>query len=891
MNRYWVILLALFTCVYSYATHNRAGEIRYRQLNDLTIIAELITYTKTSSIAADRDSIVFDWGDGTNSNVSRDNGKGFILPNDTKMNIYEMSHTYPGRGEYIISVFDPNRVENILNIDPPNSVNIPFFIQTTIKLFNINFQGINHSPILTNPPIDIACLHQTFVHNPGAFDLDGDSITYSLIVPLMDVGAQVPNYLFPNQIRPGLNNNISFDTRNGTFVWDAPQQEGEYNIAIAINEYRKGQLISSTIRDMQILVIADCIKNNPPTISNVKDTCIIAGDQINTIFIIDDPDRLQRGGMVKVEAFGAPFIIPPVSTTSGNKKFEPTPYPYQFIWNTDCAHVRNEYYTLIIKATDNFYDSTGLSTTNLYRIKVLGPAPENLQSTSSQSNILLEWDYPYSCDSIDSPFKGFSVWRRESIGPNIDTCTPGLEYYGYQRINYLTNQKLNNKYYYLDTTAGRNKNYCYRVQAEFASVSSGGFLYNFTPSLPSNETCNNVKTNEPLLLNVDVISTSANLGDIFVKYHKPIIPYFDTTILKPPYLVKILHSVNAGQFNEIVPQTKSFGSYNAWTDTSFVHSSLNTLDGNHAYRIQIQALNSNEIVSESASQIFLNAFNAPSAIRLQWEVDVPWENYHYSIYRKANNSLVFDSIGQTTLNSYLDYKIEIDSAYCYYIKGLGQYYNNDIEFPLINRSNQRCIKALDSTPPCCPILSIDGPCELGDSTEFLIIHLKYKEDSCQSRDLAYFNLYRIQGDLVELIVEKIDKNSQEIKVPYNSASHSAYLIEAINLRGNSCRTPTAVSVLCPEYVLPNTFTPNGDQYNDVFKPITKRQISNVDFKVINRWGNTVFKTSDPELNWDGTNQQGIKVSDGTYYYSCLVNYFDQRKPVMLNGFIEVFSGD
>ncbi|MEO6189431.1 MAG: gliding motility-associated C-terminal domain-containing protein, partial [Saprospiraceae bacterium] len=424
-------ILYLLSIQVIYATHNRAGEIRYTQINDLTIKAELITYTKTSSTPADRDSVVIMWGDGTSNIVPRKNGKGLILSNDVKMNIYEMEHTYPGRGEYLISMLDPNRVENILNVDPPGSVNIPFFVQTKIKLFNTNFQGINHSPILTNPPVDIACLGQKFIHNPGAIDLDGDSLSFELITPLLDIGTNVPNYLLPNQIRPGINNTISFDQKNGTFFWDAPQLGGEYNIAIAIHEYRKGQLISTTIRDMQILVLKECAQDSPPSIQGGKDTCIIAGETLDLNFLIDDPDKNSRGGKVKVQTFGAPFLFQPSATTNATGRFDPVSYILNIHWKTECSHVSSEYYNIIIKATDDYYDTSGLSNIFLYRIKVIGPAPSDLRTTSTNSSIRLDWKLPYSCDSLTSNFKGFSLWRKENPGPNIDTCITGLEKYGY----------------------------------------------------------------------------------------------------------------------------------------------------------------------------------------------------------------------------------------------------------------------------------------------------------------------------------------------------------------------------------------------------------------------------------------------------------------------------
>ncbi|HQQ13752.1 MAG TPA: gliding motility-associated C-terminal domain-containing protein, partial [Bacteroidales bacterium] len=82
---------------------------------------------------------------------------------------------------------------------------------------------------------------------------------------------------------------------------------------------------------------------------------------------------------------------------------------------------------------------------------------------------------------------------------------------------------------------------------------------------------------------------------------------------------------------------------------------------------------------------------------------------------------------------------------------------------------------------------------------------------------------------------------------------------------------------CPLYELPNVFTPNGDQYNDTFIPLNypstnpKANVERIELVIFTRWGNTVFQTNDPLINWDGKNQTtGIDCADGTYFYKCKV---------------------
>ncbi|MBL0099517.1 MAG: hypothetical protein IPP49_05205 [Saprospiraceae bacterium] len=81
--KYPVILLALvWMPAMIFATHNRAGEITYRQTGPLTIEMTIITYTKASSVAADRDSLDVSWGDGS---------KQFVLGTTIKPDLKPMT--------------------------------------------------------------------------------------------------------------------------------------------------------------------------------------------------------------------------------------------------------------------------------------------------------------------------------------------------------------------------------------------------------------------------------------------------------------------------------------------------------------------------------------------------------------------------------------------------------------------------------------------------------------------------------------------------------------------------------------------------------------------------------------------------------------------------------
>ena len=56
------------------------------------------------------------------------------------------------------------------------------------------------------------------------------------------------------------------------------------------------------------------------------------------------------------------------------------------------------------------------------------------------------------------------------------------------------------------------------------------------------------------------------------------------------------------------------------------------------------------------------------------------------------------------------------------------------------------------------------------------------------------------------------------------------------------------------YFIPNTFTPNGDELNNVFQPIFTYGYDpqSYVFYIYNRWGELIFESHDPKIGWDGT---------------------------------------
>lgn len=888
------------------ATHNRAGEITIDTLGDCTelrIRATIVTYTKASSVAADRDSLRICWGDGECEMVARSNGGGFgeILENDTKLNLYIITHKYPGRARYRISMTDPNRNGGILNVDFPNSETVPFHLETVYEFLDCLFDGPNNTPDLAQPPIDIGCLGQPFIHNPNPIDFDGDSLSFKLIVPLQALNTPVPNYLWPDQVMPGGNNNYNLNQTTGVFTWNSPQKEGEYNIAMYVISWRDGEAIDTMVRDMQILIL-DCEDNRPPEVITEDFFCVVAGETLAFNVFASDPDAGQQ---IKLTALGGPLVIEPSPASfSAPSGYQDPPVSGQFVWNTTCEHISDQPYTVVFRAIDDYFDDFGLATLKTVQIKVVGPSPEDVQANPRSNEIEVNWELPYFCeDTEEDYFLGFSVWRREGSNPfQIDTCTPGLGGQGYTRIIGNTNEILDGRYSHTDTNVERGKTYCYRVLANFARLTSFGQPYNLVESLASNEICVQLSRDVPLMVNVDVETTDLSNGEIFVRWIKPLAEDLDTLLNAGPYTYEVLRAT--GQVDEgFQPIGVSFTTQEFWqaNDTSFTDTGLNTLENAYSYQIAFYVNGENEPLgnSNTASSVYLSIASTDETNNLSWEANVPWDNYEFVVYRERQDGSEFIPIATVSEPFYSDQGLVNGREYCYLIEAFGSYGVEGIDSPLINFSQEACGIPLDTIPPCPPELTVSNICD--KSVNCIEAELK--------NDLRWINPMNLCEETDDVVTYNI------YYAPFEGEDYS--LIETITFSGDTtyehrpdfgiagCYAVTAIDTFfnesafsnewcidnCPIYELPNTFTPNGDGQNDLFIPYPYCFVEQVDFKVFNRWGELVFQTQDPDLNWDGKNLRGTDLPTGTYYYSCQV--FEQRVigivpgPEILKGFIEL----
>ncbi len=907
------------------ATHIRAADIKVEpdcnlpRTFKITVVAYLNT---TSNTRFGTNSSVF-FGDGTAAKIPITIA---TIRTDLGANIaiatFTTTHTYAQDGTYSIAYVEQDRSSGILNIANSEDVAYVTFVEFTINSKN----RCNTVPILVVPPLDRACFKSAFFHTSGAYDIDGDSLSYEISVPASNP-TTLANYTTPNNPRFYSNFNQGNEAGNaaptffinpvsGLLTWDAPGTIGEYNIAFKIIEWRKDSVtsiynkLSTTTRDMQ-LIVEECA-NIRPELTVPADLCVEAGTLIEGLIKGTDGDQHD----VKIEVFSEiiDFTADKIPATySPNPPGFTSSVPFaqsNFRWQTDCIHVRQQPYQVVFKITDNPPRGPKLVNFKIWNIKVVAPAP---QWKKTELNLvkrygILEWE-SYACSNADK----IQIYRKVDSYPYTPGfCNPGIpKFLGYNLIAEVPIGQTT----YSDTNNGKGllvgAKYCYRIIAYFNSPAS-------TPSMVSTEQCiGPIEADAPVITHVSVEKTDSVEGKIRVSWRSPF--GINSTQYPKPYEYEIYRASDFIGDSNIMKSGRV-------SDTTFVDANLNTDDQVFNYRIVLYAkpLNADQMIpvdtSAVASSERLSFIAGIKKIELSWRDSVPWSNvvqsrpYHL-IYRSIESALEKDMVLTDSVEvsengfTYVDvgkYKnqaIQEDKRYSYRILTRGTYGNPNIAL-------QENYSQVITTYPEGKLLACQPAVKIKtvNCDEFLNANTCYQNEysnhvywsvqdatGCR-KDIVYYKIYAASfTDGEYSLIKQIAKDTFFVESGLPSFAR-CYRISAIDGKGQE--GPLSDSVCndnCPYYDLPNVFTPNEDGYNDVFssnfdvKDLVDGNISTgvtircprfverIDFKVFNRWGKQVFAyAADDEnlinIDWNGYDNHGHELISGVYFYTAEVSF-------------------
>lgn len=850
----------LLLCLSASATHNRAGEITYTHISGFTYEVTIRTCTDISlSTNADREFMPIDWshvigpGNNTQDSIAR-TAEIEVLPGSIKENYYTTEHTFPGPGQYVLYTEDPNRNAGVNNI--PGSIDQIFSITTTLFIYADPAANSNNSVQLLNPPKEDGCVNRLWSHGVSALDIDGDSLGFQLIACTGGNMLVVDGYSFPDQWpNPGENGVMTFDQEFGVVTWDSPQFSGLYNIAIRITEYRRlenGLVVQmgSVVRDMQI-DIGNC-PNQPPIIDALPNVCVVAGEDLAVNISAGDPNL----DLVVLTLEGEPFENSDAVFTQLSNQ----PATGTMQWNPDCSDIRLNPYLVYVRAVDED-SSPELSDNDGFSIEVIAPAVQDLSTqVLGDGDIGVSWS-SYECSNA----VGFKVYRRlgsQVIDPGpCETGMPASA--GYTLIGSTSS---GDDVSFVDPDAPFGSNVCYRVIACFADGSE---------SIVSDEDCSIVPAVIPIMTHASVGETDTDIGRDTVRWMPPV--DLDTLgIFFGPYSYDIHRRVSDEDF--VLIHTTAATSILDVGMMQYVDESINTEELQYEYRVTL--LNDGEEVASSnlADSPFLTAEPGDEQVLLNWENTVPWLVDTVLIQIFDDGVLDFITIGTSTTDSYLVTALENNTEVCFRVITVGGYELEGYEGPFLNYSQEVCALPFDNTPPCPPVLTLEGECEDASYELGWSIDLA----GCANDAAGYFLYYSATDTGALELLQEIPNLSDSLLLEFGSGFVGCFAVSAYDslslrpdgsLQSNESELSNIICIeSCPEYELPNIITPNGDAMNDVFEPFMPYSyVDSIDLKIFNRWGNLLFESTDPDIDWKARNKDsGELVSDGVYFYTIVI---------------------
>lgn len=870
--KFLLLLPLIFAVLSARATHNRAGEITYTHVEGLTYEILITTYTKTSA-PADRPWLYLYWGDEVDEPIdSLERETVQLLPDDIQINRYRGNHTYGGPGMFEIRVEDPNRNQGVLNI--PGSVDVPFSISSLLIIDPM--AGHNNSVQLLNPAQQNACLFQPWIHNPGAYDPDGDLLTYDLVSCRGFDSEIIPDYVPPDEVSPG-DDSFTVEAEYGDVVWEVPQIAGIYNVALRIQEWRDvgGVLIKvgEVVRDMQITV--ELCTNQPPSIAEIPDTCVVAGSFLSLLVNASDPD----GDSVDLDAIGGPL-----SEVSNPANFSDLGAGIgQFVWSPECTEVRAEPYQVVVRAEDNS-GQVQLMDLETFKIRVVAPGAVLTGAEAVGNSVILSWNSHQCTEELPSwkaSGGSYQIYRRvDSLIWTPNLCETGIpDDYEYTLIG--TVEGLYNTTFIDEDLLSFGATYCYRVVTKWPGSGE---------SKTSNEVCATIRKDVPVITRASVEATDEASGAVELRWSPP--DDADTMVFSGPYYYRVWGGVVGSSVLDLLHET-TLGPYLSAPDTNWVHDGIDTQNRGWVYRVECVSATGEMGMSAPAETPWLALEPNDNALTLTVSGTFPWWVNVYDIYRVGDSGEEW--LGTTSEPSYVDTGLVNNRTYCYRVETKGYYDGDALPDTLSNWSQRACAKPYDYTPPCAPDFLMQSDCveEQNNMAWSNII-------DCADDVMAY-QLYWAPTLYDTLRPVEIFSDPSQLTYIWNGLGErrtiaGCFAITALDslqpgpdgiLRQNeSALSDTLCADNCPFYFLPNVFTPNFDKVNDAFQAFPWKFIDSVDVRVFNRLGEEVYRTSDPSVNWNGMHKEGRRCADGVYYYTARV------WTIRLVGLIEEqFSGE
>jgi gliding motility-associated-like protein len=133
-----------------------------------------------------------------------------------------------------------------------------------------------------------------------------------------------------------------------------------------------------------------------------------------------------------------------------------------------------------------------------------------------------------------------------------------------------------------------------------------------------------------------------------------------------------------------------------------------------------------------------------------------------------------------------------------------------------------------------------------------------------------------------------NQSSFDYSLPFQEGNYTVQLISETAL---GCKDSLSMTASVQDNIalyIPNSFTPDGEEFNTVFLPVFSTGFTPINYSlsIYDRWGGTIFESTNYTIGWDGR-LEFVLCQDGIYNYQITYQRKDGESPVLINGHVNL----
>lgn len=765
----------------------------------------------------------------------------------------------PATGGYTISYQRCCRGPNITNIVNPDDTG--FTLTCVIPSVSSN-AWVNSSPRFTNYPPQLLCNNEDLIFDHSATDPDGDQLVYSLVTPNSGAGSfnPQPNPAPPPPYAPvqwvsghsatvplGPGSSININPTTGLLT-ASPNLIGLYVVGIRVEEIRNGVVINATTRDFLFRVFNCNLQLESILPLQVDLPTFINYCQGLTVDFVNN----SYGGTNYEWNFGVPGITSDVSTAFQPSYTYPAPGAYQamLVVNPGWPCTDTSYMDVIVN------NQIVVSYASDDSLCIFGNSFDFVAASTAPAGSNYTWDFGPNATSpttvgsvvngVNFSITGYipvtvTVENNSCVASYTDSVfilpepTASIVLPPEYECNGLTvdfgNASTNSTIYAWDFgIAGTTTDVSTDFEPTFTFPGPGTYtvtLISSTSPICSSTTSETITLNDPILISFTSQDSMCITGNSFD---------FDATVSGP---VGTVYTWNFGPNASISNSNTIDVSNVVFNATGPI---LVTLTGTHE-----------DCIETVTKEIYL--YREPTInFTIQPGLQcAPFNAQFINLSNSETAAFYTWDFGDGTSSN------DVNPSHLYNFVG-------NYPVTLTMQTVEGCIANLNLLQ--ADIVNVRPTPQAGfsltpDYTDICNSTIAFIDESIGANQWFYF------------YDDSTATSSGEASPNYTYLTDGGHYPMQIVTNQYGCKDTSMNYLFIEPFTLyaPNTFTPDGNQFNNQFVPIAYLPVVSWKMQIFSRWGNLVYETTDLYEGWDGTEPDGKMAQDGTYiwkvtYVSC-----------------------